>query len=220
MEFKTLNVADISIKERRIIGYAAAFGNVDKIMDVVKPGAFKKTIKERGKQVKVFYNHQTPIGRPEVLTEDKKGLYTESIISATAKGDEVLQLIADGVITDMSVAYETIEYEHDVKTGIRTLKEVKLYEFGPVDFGANEEAVITGVKALSDRIRAAQPINLSHLAEVRRELKALLDAIESATGEPGPPTPDGEPSLIDTRLSKLPEEITARLAAAFRVNAN
>jgi hypothetical protein len=220
MEFKTLPVAGISISERKIIGHAAMFGNIDRVNDTIKSGAFKKTIRERGKSVKVFYNHNTPIGRPVVMQEDDKGLYTESIISATAKGDEVLQLAADGVITDMSIAYEAIDFAYDAKSGIRTLKELKLFEFGPVDFGANEAAVITGVKSFADRLALGQPIDVKHLAQVRTELKALLDAIESATGEPGKPTPPSEPSIIDTRIARLPEELTARLAAAFGVNHN
>ena len=214
MEFKSIAVADIKTSERIIIGYAAAFNNEDKIKDIIEPGAFKKTIKERG--IKVFYNHSTPIGLPVLMQEDSKGLHTESKISATAKGDEILQLAADGVLTEMSIAYDKIRYTMDEKTGIRRLKELKLYEYGPVDFAANEAAVITGVKALTDRLASGQPINSDHLARVRGELKSLLDALDHATGEPGKPTPDAGPS-IDTRILKLSEEMTARLAWAFRL---
>ena len=218
MEFKTFS-ASISASERKIIGYAAAFGNVDRVKDIIKPGAFKKTIREN-KGIKVFYNHSTPIGRPEIMREDEKGLYTESKISATAKGDEILQLVADGVISEMSIAYETLDFSIDVKSGIRTLKELKLFEYGPVDFGANEAAVITGVKALTDRLERRQPIDSEHLAALRRELKSLLDALDTATREPGLPTPDAGPSIIDTRMERLPAEVTERLAAAFRVTNN
>jgi hypothetical protein len=126
--------------------------------------------------------------------------------------------VADGVITDMSIGYEVVDFGQDNKTGIRTLKEIRLYEFGPVDFGANEQAVITGVKSLADSIIGNQRIDPAGLAAVRRELKSLLDALDKiGSGEPGKPTPPDGPS-IDTRLAKLPEELTARLAAAFRLN--
>lgn len=217
MEFKTVKAADVSVSERKIIGIAASFGNVDRVNDVIKQGAFKKTLRERGKQIKLFYNHSFPIGKPEVMREEEKGLYTESKVSATQRGDEILQLVKDGVITDMSIGYEVVNYDMDNKTGVRTLKELKLYEFGPVDFGANEQAVITGVKALADSIKD-QRLDAARLAAFRRELKSLLDAIDKLGGEPGQPTPPaGEPS-IDTRLERLPEEITARLAEAFRIN--
>jgi HK97 family phage prohead protease len=214
MEFKSIAVADISIAERKVIGYAASFGTVDKVMDIIKPGAFKKTLKEN-KSIKVFYNHMMPIGRPDIMREDDKGLYTESVISKTAKGDEILELIKDKVINEMSIGYQPVDFAKDNKTGIRTLKELKLFEYGPVDFAANEAAVITGVKAFTDRLASGQPVDLKHLAAVRQELKALLDALDSATGEPVKATPDVGPS-IDTRILKLSEEHTARLAEAFR----
>lgn len=217
MEYKNIKAADVSVSERKIIGYTASFGNIDSVHDVIKAGAFKKTLRERGKAVKVFYNHAFPIGKPEVMREEDKGLYTESKVSATARGDEVLQLVKDGVITDMSIGYEVIDFGMDNKTGIRTLKEIKLYEFGPVDFGANEQAVITGVKSLADSIRERQRIDPAGLAALRRELKGLMDALDRFGGEPVEATPPaGEPS-IDTRLAKLSEEHTARLAEAFRI---
>jgi HK97 family phage prohead protease len=216
MEFKTVKAAEVSVSERKIIGYAASFGNIDRVNDIIKPGAFKKTLKERGPAVKLFYNHSYPIGKPEMMREDSKGLYTESKVSNTPRGDEILALVADGVISDMSIGYETVDFGMDNKTGIRTIKEVKLYEFGPVDFGANEQAVITGVKSLADSIRHNHNLDPAGLAALRRELKSLLDALDGLGREPETSTPDGGPS-IDTRLMKLPEEITERLAAAFRL---
>jgi len=223
MEYKTVKAAEVSVSERTVIGYAASFGNIDKVSDTIKQGAFKKTLKERSATIKTFYNHAFPIGRPVVIREDARGLYTESKISATPRGDEVLALVADGVITDMSIGYEAIDYATDAKSGIRTLKEIKLYEFGPVDFGANEQAVITGVKSLADSIRDKR-LDPAGLAVMRRELKSLLDAIDTLGGGPENPTRESGPgnstSPIDTRLERLPEELTARLAAAFRLNNN
>jgi HK97 family phage prohead protease len=216
MEFKTVKAADVSVTERKIIGYAASFGNVDQVEDIIKAGAFKKTIRERKDKIKTFYNHSFPIGKPEVIREDSKGLYTESKISPTARGDEVLALVADGVITDMSIGFKSIDYSIDETTGIRTLKEVKLYEFGPVDMGANEEAVITGVKALADSIRDRQAVDPKALAALRHELKALLDAIDKLGGEPDDSTSHKGGPSIDTRLLKLTEDASGRLADAFR----
>jgi len=217
MQYKTIKAADVSVSERIIMGHAASFGNVDKVQDTIKAGAFKKTLRERGKVIKTFYNHARPIGKPVVIREDDKGLYTESKISPTPLGDEVLALVADGVITDMSIGYEVVDFGQDAKSGIRTLKEIRLYEFGPVDFGANDQALITGVKSLADSIRENQRLDPAGLAELRRELKSLLDALDHLGGEPVKATPPDGPS-IDTRLERLPEELTARLAAAFRIN--
>ncbi len=216
MEFKTISLKDASIEGRTITGYAAAFGNIDHGRDVIKKGSFKKTLKERGDRVKVFYNHMTPIGKPEAMKEDDNGLYTESRISGTPKGDEVLELAKDGVITEMSFAYEAVDYQINEKDGVRTLKEVKLYEYGPVDFAMNEQATISGVKALADRLYSNKPVNSDNLAALRSELKSLLDAIDSMG--PSQDTPHDDGPSVDTRVMSLPEEITGRLAEAFRVN--
>lgn len=216
MEFKSVK-AETTIKGRIIEGYAAMFDNVDHGGDIIKAGAFEKTLGERGPRVKVFYNHNIPIGKPQVMKEDGKGLYTESVISKTDKGDEILELARDGVIDEMSFAYEAVQYEIDEAHEVRILKELKLYEYGPVDFAMNEEAIITGVKALSERVRESRPINTEHLAGIRQELKTLLDAIDRATGPDDPTPPDNEPSL-DTRIMELPEEWKGRLAEAFKLN--
>ena len=216
MEFKSISMKDASIEGRTIYGYAAAFGNIDHGRDVIEKGAFEKTLKDRGDRVKVFYNHMTPIGKPEVMKEDDTGLYTQSKVSSTPKGDEVLELAKDGVITEMSFAYDAIGYSINDKSGVRTLTEIKLYEYGPVDFGMNEQATISGVKSLTERLHNNKPISSDNLAALRSELKSLLDALEKLG--PSTDTPEDGPS-IDTRILNFSEEITGRLAEAFRVNA-
>jgi HK97 family phage prohead protease len=128
MEIKNLKQDDFAVEGRTIVGYAAAFGNRDRVGDIIEQGAFKKTISER--QPKVFYNHSYPIGLPLAMREDSKGLYTESKISATPRGDEILELVKDGVISEMSIAYEVVKFDVDRTKDTRMLKELKLYEFG------------------------------------------------------------------------------------------
>lgn len=195
-EFKRFKAEDVDTEGRMIMGYAAAFSNVDRVGDVIERGAFKKTIAER--KIKVFYNHQMPIGSPKVMREDERGLYTESYISKTAKGDEILELVRDGVISEMSIAYEVVKGNWDEREKVRKLKELKLYEYGPVDFAANEDAVISGVKAFADRLSRAQDIEPIHLVRMHEELKGLLEAIEALQ----PPTGTAQPSR-DTDIKRL-----------------
>ena len=195
-EYKRFKADEVDTEGRMIIGYAAAFGNVDRVGDVIERGAFKKTIAER--KIKVFYNHQLPIGVPKVMREDGKGLYTESYVSKTAKGDEILELVRDGVISEMSIAYEVVKGNWDEREKVRKLKELKLYEYGPVDFAANEDAVISGVKAFADRLSRAQDIEPIHITRMREELKGLLDAIDAMQ----PSTDTAQPSN-DTGIKRI-----------------
>lgn len=127
-------------------GYAAVFGNVDSWGDILEQGAFTKTLSKRANRIKICYQHNPmqPIGVPLELREDTKGLYIKGKISQTTLGKDVLQLMRDGVITELSIGYNTIKYEMDGP--YRRLKEVELWEISPVTWAANELALITSVK--------------------------------------------------------------------------
>jgi HK97 family phage prohead protease len=205
IEVKNIRATELKSEGRTIIGYAAAFGNIDSYGDIIERGAFDKTIQEGRDRIKTFYNHMTPIGKPSAMREDDKGLYTESVVSRTAKGDEILELVRDGVITEMSIGYQTIKYDNDDK-GFRHLKELKLYEFGPVDFAANEKAVISGVKSLADMLRQGKngTMDIASINDAISTLQGLVGAAEPS----GDTQPDTEPSddtqgVIDTCLSDI-----------------
>lgn len=142
----------IDEQKRTFKGYASTFGNMDLVKDIMQPGAFKKTIAERlpKNQIKVLYQHYEPLGRPIHIEEDSKGLYVEAYISKTTLGNDVLELMHDRVIDRMSIGYDVIKDDYDTESGARLLKEVKLYEFSPVTFPANEEAIIGQVKSIQD----------------------------------------------------------------------
>ena len=155
MEYKVLNFKEsaVDIEERTFTGYASIFGNIDHGNDIVQQGAFKKTIKERGDKVKVMYNHSWNIGKAKHLEETKKGLWVEGYISRTQQGDDVLTLMNDGAIDEMSFAYDVVKQDMEDIDGqeIRILKELILYEISPVDFAMNELAEITAVKAIAEK---------------------------------------------------------------------
>lgn len=139
-------------ESRTFEGYASTFGNKDYVNDIVMPGAFKKTILERfpKKMIKVLYQHQEPIGIPLHMEEDSKGLYVKAHVSRTTLGNDVLELMRDGVIDRMSIGYDIVQDEIDRNEGTRLLKELRLFEFSPVTFPANDEAIISQVKSITD----------------------------------------------------------------------
>jgi hypothetical protein len=55
-----------------------------------------------------------------------------------------------GAIKGLSIGYNTIDYEYNNETKIRTLKEVELWEISLVTFPANVNATITGIKAFEE----------------------------------------------------------------------
>jgi len=162
VEFKTKKLEIKANRAKRTIeGHAATFEepeNYDSYGDIIAPGAFAEDLAERGPagtgRIKVLWQHDwsTPIGLPTLMEEDSKGLSVAGKLSKVAAADEALTLIEDKVIDSFSFGYETLGYEiledHPTKWGypVRKLTKLKVYEFSPVTFPANENARITGLK--------------------------------------------------------------------------
>jgi len=195
MEVKAIAFDDsqVNMEERTFKGYASTFGNVDEVGDIIEAGAFAKSIQERGpegtKQIKVLWQHDMPLGMPTV-------------------GDEALELMRDGVVDRMSIGFSIPQGKayYDEAMGVRKIKEVKLFEFSPVTFPANEMAVVTGVKNLELIRQLASGGELSQeemkaLADILPQLQALVDAGAEMKVELNL-TPDSEEPLIDEDFAK------------------
>lgn len=140
-------------------GYASVFDVEDSAGSVMKRGAFAKTLQERGAQIKILRNHTTLIGSPIEMREDDTGLFVRGQISLSTKdGAETYSLIQEGHLDGMSIAFTSMK-ETKGEGGIRELREVKLYEFGPVDFPANEAARITDVRSMEALLESVEPEN-------------------------------------------------------------
>ena len=170
MEYKSFQfeVKAVDGKEGIVEGYASVFNNEDAHGDTIAPGAFSKTLLERKDRIKVLWQHDIhmPIGKPIDMMEDGAGLFTRSKISRTQEGLRALTLIEDGVVTEMSIGFTPIKIEKlDDKGYKRRITEIKLYEYSPVTFAANDLAQITGVKSAAD------------FYALVREAKSMADAV-------------------------------------------
>ena len=141
---------DADEKAGIIKGYGSYFGNKDSDNDVITKGAYKKTIAENGDRVKYLYQHDMnqPIGKMTELYEDDKGLVFVAEIAKTQLGNDVVQLMKSGVITENSVGIMPIQKNN--KGDFREITEVKLYEISAVTLAANDQAKILDVKGNID----------------------------------------------------------------------
>ena len=133
-------------------GYASVFGNRDSYGDIVQPGAFTRTLQHDRGRIKVLWQHNPsqPIGVPLEMNEDDRGLHVRAQIARTTLGLDTLELIRAGVVTELSIGYDPIVEERDTITDATLLKEVRLWEFSPVTWAANDLARITNIKNASD----------------------------------------------------------------------
>ena len=157
MQFKSMKFETKALSDNEFEGYASYFNNIDSYDDIIERGAFKKTIAENKGRVKVLWQHDAaePIGIPKEMIEDDNGLYVKAKISMTDTGKKAMTLIKDGVITEMSIGYDVVKDEFKMMGNrrVRMLKEVRLWEFSPVTFAANDKAKIMKMRSLLENIK-------------------------------------------------------------------
>ena len=172
---KVLSASDEGIVEAIV----AVMGNIDGGDDIIHPGAFRKTLAERGGEVLVLDAHRTDtvlaavgvpleireLGQDELPADLRQkypeatgGLYTKTrYLMDTPEGAGVFQRIRSGAVRQYSIGYDPIKGGTDyskVSVGgrektVRNLRELRLYEYSPVLFAMNEATATVGVKAVT-----------------------------------------------------------------------
>ena len=204
MELKSYEIKESSVDldERTFQGYASTWDE-DQTGDVIHQGAFLKSITEAfpAKRIKVLWQHSEPLGMPIEMREDGYGLYVKGKVSKTRLGDEALELMRDGVIDRMSIGFSIPKGKSDYdENGVRHIREVKLMEFSPVTFPANEAAMITGVKSLQEAIAHGAKIqDVQELVKALDDLKALIASMEPQST----PVEDQPPELAELQILAL-----------------
>jgi HK97 family phage prohead protease len=133
-------------------GYAGIFGNVDLGGDVLERNAIKEVVKGRNGLVKVLNQHnmRDPIGGAKVMPDDKGIAFEGQLVLETPSARSAYALMKAGVLDGMSFGYDVMAGGAEImKSGVRQLKAIKLWEISPVTFGMNPLAGVTGVKGIA-----------------------------------------------------------------------
>ncbi|MEI2384644.1 HK97 family phage prohead protease [Breoghania sp. JC706] len=167
-----VSIADTGV----FTGYAALFGVADLGRDILMPGAFAGTLRQRGASgVKLLYQHEPgePIGRWLEIVEDARGLKVRGeLMPELARAREVASLMRAGVLDGLSIGFRTVRGKRDARTGIRRIHEVDLWEISVVTFPMQEGARIDAMK------RASAPSAGLRLRRAARRMR--LDALMRA----------------------------------------
>ncbi len=170
-EHKHIVVTDLELKaddsddfpSGGIIGHANVFNNIDRQGDVVRPGAFTRTVKAfndaKIKNMPLIDNHRmfsgtsAVVGRVISLEEDSKGLAFRAMFSSVPEAQVVRTKIKEGILNSLSIGFVVVKdrqtNDGKTRTPIRELLEIKLMEISVVVFPANEKAHISVVKNAS-----------------------------------------------------------------------
>jgi HK97 family phage prohead protease len=212
-------------------GYGAVFNAATEIEDQfglyrerIAPGAFKRTLGQRMPILQFDHGAHPligsiPLGRITSIVEDDHGLRVKARLSDNWLVQPVRDAIRDGGITGMSFRFRIMD--EDWSRGAdgmeeRTIREVALYEVGPVVFPAYEQTSV-GVRSRAALQALTDP-------SVRAEVAAMLAAgtdLESLAEDDKRDSPDievhesqEEPSIVDhgsipTRAQRMARMVMA-----------
>ena len=179
-------------------GYASVFDVVDQGLDVVKPGAFAKSL-AGGRKVKMLWQHDQsqPIGVWEKVEEDERGLFVRGrLVKGVRRADEAAALLKAGAMDSMSIGYRVKEASDEAGGRIRALDEVELFEVSLVTFPMLPDAHVTAVKSIRtirDFERALRDAGFSQTeakAIAAQGFKGLAEHRDDVKAEPVAEPPD------------------------------
>ncbi|MGB7588382.1 MAG: HK97 family phage prohead protease [Solirubrobacterales bacterium] len=133
-------------------------------IEVVAPGAAKKTLKENGKNIRILFNHgmdpsvgKRALTEPTFTEDDTEVEYSGPLFDTSYNRDLVPGLEAGQY--GSSFRFRSVKETFEEKPGksstnpeglpLRTIEEIEIAEGGPVTFPAYENAV-AGVRSISD----------------------------------------------------------------------
>lgn len=111
----------------RFAGYASVFRRLDRGGDIVRPGAFQRSL-ARGITIPLLWQHQSgrSIGVIEHLAEDDRGLQVIGRLNDDPFGWSLGRELAQGRLTGLSFGYRVQAAEQSGQA--RELRELELLE--------------------------------------------------------------------------------------------
>lgn len=179
---------DIDTGSRQVAMYLSKFDTMDSDNDIIKKGAFKKSIKERGvkstsnRKIAFLRHHdwEKQIGKFVELAEDDYGLYAVGQLGRSTDGEDALKDYEDGIIKEHSIGFQYIpdkmKFVKDDSInggGYNEIKELILWEGSAVTFGSNQYTYVIGMKGQEKN---------DHIDRITNELNLCIRAITNGKG--------------------------------------
>ena len=169
----------------RIVPYDVRTKLADRLWEVFEEGSLAKTMKTRGKTLRLFSTHATgvtqPIGIAIDWREEPDGMYVTFKLARTQAAEDVRMLVLDGISTGLSIGFWPIITENvEDEDGVTMFqKEAKLDHVSVVYNPAHPGAQVHDVRSAPAE---------ADLAPIREALKAqhadlYPDDAESDDGE-------------------------------------
>lgn len=169
LDFKDLD------ETKGIVSFYFASWSEDLEKDIILKTAYTKTLQENRKNIYHNRDHCDAIGSPISFGTDDKGAYCVSQLALkTINGRDAFEQYQAGLVKGHSQEFETILDEYDYDTGIRTIKEVRLWGVTSVtNIPANLDTPTISMKSYEEVA--------DHLAKINKLL--TTGKISDALGE-------------------------------------
>lgn len=180
-----LKVKDLDPQTRRVKVALSSFDTIDSDNDIIRRGAFAKSISERGPESEsnrkiAFLRHhdwEHQIGKFVHLEETSEHLIAIGEMGRSTKGNDALLDYQDGIITEHSIGFQYLpDKMHLVEQGDQAffdIKEVALWEGSAVTFGAN---------SLTPVIDVSKGNKSDLLEKVNSRMTNIINALKNGKG--------------------------------------
>ena len=211
----THDVKDVDRKAGIVTGYFAAFDIKDSDGDIIRPGAFKKSLNDWFPigRIKHLLNHdpRQPLGKLTDLKEDSYGLYYESKIGTHNLGRDFIKMVESDLVKEHSIGFNVKGRKKGADAN--ELLDVVLYEGSSLtSWGANQYTPMLGLKGITmesriDRLYKLQKFvknsdatdeTIDLLMLEIKQLNQLIEDLKSEqeSAEPQPVEPKVDPVKV------------------------
>ena len=139
----------------------SVFDIIDRGGDIIRPGAFAKSLATKLPNFVWSHDWDRPIGKTiaaeELPAGDARlpevcrafgGLWVQGQCNmATQRGREAYEDLKFGAINEFSIGFRTVKEAYNQETGVRELLELELFEWSPVLIGLNQATATISVKS-------------------------------------------------------------------------
>lgn len=206
MDYKSfpVEIVKADTKQGIIDAVVAVMGNIDHGNDIIHPGAFTKTLSERGNKIKVLDNHNANslkdvIGKPLSIREIGEselpisikskypdatgGLYTVTQFDMDDEHSRtIFNKLANGFVNEWSIGFTIPKGKQDYSDGmVRNIREVILFEYSPVIWAMNEATDTIGVKNMDEEETKKRSIIQTYI-DITDSFHALYFNYDEYTG--------------------------------------
>lgn len=183
------DIKDMDSSQRQVAVYLSRFDNIDADNDMIKKGAFAKSIQERGpestsnRKIAYLRHHEwdKQIGKWIKLEEDDKGLFAIGQLGRSSDGEDAWLDYEDGIIREHSIGFQYmadkmrwIDDSNSEAGGYWMINEVKLYEGSAVTFGANDLTNVVDVMKSENRVE--------YVDKIAKEIEVIVKGLTNGKG--------------------------------------